>query len=35
MSAQLEQWRVNTPEGVIETDLDTLRQWIVEGSVLP
>src|SRR6185436_11677334 len=35
MSAQLEQWRVNTPQGVIETDLETLRQWIVEGSVLP
>ena len=35
MSAQLEQWRVNTPEGVLETDLETLRQWIAEGSILP
>ncbi len=35
MSAQLEQWRVHTPEGVFETDLETLKQWIAEGSVLP
>src|SRR5687768_5674914 len=35
MSAQVEVWRVSTVEGVFETDLDTLRQWIVEGSVLP
>src|SRR3989442_2510179 len=33
MSAQLEQWRVSTVEGVFETDLETLRQWITEGSV--
>jgi hypothetical protein len=35
MSAQVEQWRVTTPEGIFETDLETLRQWIVEGCVLP
>ena len=35
MSAQPETWRVNTPEGVFETDLETLKQWIVEGCVLP
>ena len=35
MSAQPEQWRVSTYEGIFETDLDTLRQWILEGAVLP
>lgn len=35
MSAQPEVWRVSTIEGVFETDLDTLRQWIIEGCVLP
>ena len=35
MSAQPELWRVSTPEGVFEADLETLRQWIVEGAVLP
>ena len=35
MSAQPEVWRVSTIEGIFETDLDTLRQWIVEGCVLP
>src|SRR5262245_51558826 len=35
MSAQPEKWRVSTYEGVFETDLNTLRQWIVEGCVLP
>lgn len=35
MSAQVETWRVSTPEGVFETDLETLKQWIVEGCVLP
>ncbi|MCU1263876.1 MAG: hypothetical protein JWM21_194 [Acidobacteria bacterium] len=35
MSAQAEQWRVSTIEGIFETDLDTLRQWIVEGCILP
>jgi hypothetical protein len=35
MSAQPEVWRVSTIEGVFETDLETLRQWIVEGCVLP
>ncbi len=35
MSAQPEVWRVTTPEGIFETDLETLKQWIVEGCVLP
>jgi len=35
MSAQPEQWRVSTYEGVFETDLETLKQWILEGAVLP
>src|SRR5712664_2447323 len=35
MSVQVETWRVSTPEGVFETDLETLKQWIVEGCVLP
>lgn len=35
MSAQVETWRVSTVEGVFETDLETLKQWIDEGCVLP
>ena len=35
MSAQPEVWRVSTVEGIFETDLETLKQWIVEGCVLP
>src|ERR1700754_607382 len=35
MSAQPETWRVSTVEGVFETDLETLKQWILEGCVLP
>lgn len=35
MSAQGERWQVSTVEGVFEADLDTLKQWIVEGCVLP
>ena len=35
MSAQPEVWRVSTIEGIFETDLETLKQWIVEGCVLP
>lgn len=35
MSAQPEIWRVSTIEGVFETDFETLKQWIVEGCVLP
>lgn len=35
MSTQVETWRVSTPEGVFETDLETLKQWIAEGCVLP
>ena len=35
MSAQAETWRVSTVEGVFETDVETLKQWIAEGCVLP
>ncbi|MGA9993924.1 MAG: hypothetical protein WBP93_00855 [Pyrinomonadaceae bacterium] len=35
MSAQSEIWRVSTPEGVFEADLETLRQWIAENCVMP
>jgi hypothetical protein len=35
MSAQPGQWRVSTIEGVFETDLETLKQWIAEGCVQP
>ena len=35
MSAQPELWRVSTPEGIFEADLETLKQWILEGCVLP
>jgi hypothetical protein len=35
MSAQPEVWRVSTIEGTFETDFETLKQWIVEGCVLP
>ena len=35
MSAQPEVWRVSTVEGIFETDLETLKQWITEGCVLP
>lgn len=35
MSAQAEVWRVSTVEGIFETDLETLKQWILEGCVLP
>ncbi|HEY6803448.1 MAG TPA: hypothetical protein VI306_07705 [Pyrinomonadaceae bacterium] len=35
MSAQPEQWRVSTYEGTFETDLETLKQWILEGAVAP
>ncbi|HKO96069.1 MAG TPA: DUF4013 domain-containing protein [Pyrinomonadaceae bacterium] len=35
MSAQVELWRVQTPEGLFETDLETLKQWIAEGCVSP
>jgi hypothetical protein len=34
MSAEVEKWRVNTIEGIFETDLETLKQWIHEGCVL-
>src|SRR5438034_6834946 len=35
MSTPAEIWRVSTVEGIFETDLDTLKQWIAEGCVLP
>jgi ABC-type phosphate/phosphonate transport system permease subunit len=35
MSAPGEIWHVSTVEGVFEADLETLKQWIVEGCVLP
>ncbi len=35
MSAQSEVWRVDTPEGIFEADLETLKQWISEGAVIP
>jgi hypothetical protein len=35
MSAQPEVWRVSTVEGIFETDVETLKQWILEGCVLP
>src|SRR5262245_22803298 len=35
MSAQPERWRVSTVEGIFEADLETLKQWIKEGCVLP
>jgi hypothetical protein len=35
MSAQVELWRVSTAEGEFEADLETLKQWIAEGCVLP
>ncbi|MFN2530577.1 MAG: hypothetical protein ABR555_04685 [Pyrinomonadaceae bacterium] len=35
MSPEQEKWRVNTVEGLFETDLQTLKQWIAEGCVLP
>ena len=34
MSAQPEIWRVDTPEGIFEADLETLKQWISEGAVI-
>jgi hypothetical protein len=35
MSTQPEVWRVSTVEGIFETDLETLKQWIREDCVLP
>src|SRR4030095_5542817 len=35
MSSQGEMWKVSTVEGIFEADLETLKQWIVEGCVLP
>ena len=35
MSTNPELWRVSTVEGLFETDLETLKQWIREDCVLP
>jgi len=35
MSTTPELWRVSTVEGLFETDLETLKQWIREDCVLP
>ncbi|MDT7690541.1 MAG: hypothetical protein QOE46_3300 [Acidobacteriota bacterium] len=35
MKAETEIWQVTTHEGVFETDLPTLKQWVVEGLVRP
>ena len=35
MSSQTEIWRVSTGKGTFETDFNTLKQWILEGSVQP
>jgi hypothetical protein len=35
MSTNPEVWRVSTVEGLFETDLETLKQWIREDCVLP
>ncbi|HST52622.1 MAG TPA: hypothetical protein VLJ61_11480 [Pyrinomonadaceae bacterium] len=35
MMAEAEVWQVLTPEGVFDADLQTLKQWIVEGAVQP
>ena len=35
MKAETEIWQVSTPEGVFQTDLPTLKQWVAEGVVLP
>ena len=35
MTDQSELWRVSTPEGVFEANLETLKQWISEGCVIP
>ena len=35
MTEQPEIWRVSTPEGIFEANLETLKQWISEGCVLP
>ena len=35
MKAETEIWQVSTPDGVYQADLDTLKQWVAEGVVLP
>src|ERR1051326_2356502 len=34
-ASEHETWQVMTPEGVFDADLQTLKQWIVEGAVHP
>jgi hypothetical protein len=35
MKPETEIWQVSTPDGVFQTDLPTLKQWVAEGVVLP
>jgi hypothetical protein len=35
MSMQANLWRVSGPEGIFETDLETLKGWVADGRVLP
>ena len=35
MTDQSELWRVSTPEGIFEANIETLKQWISEGCVIP
>jgi hypothetical protein len=35
MKPETEIWQVSTPDGVFQTDLRTLKQWVAEGVVLP
>ncbi len=34
-ASEREVWQVMTPQGVFDADLQTLKQWIVEGAVQP
>lgn len=35
MKPETEIWQVSTPDGVYQADLQTLKQWVAEGVVLP
>jgi hypothetical protein len=35
MSEKNESWQLMSEDGVYETDMESLRQWVVEGRVLP
>ncbi|HEX7956714.1 MAG TPA: hypothetical protein VF508_07225, partial [Pyrinomonadaceae bacterium] len=35
MKAETETWQVSTPDGVFQADLQTLKQWVAEGLVMP